>query len=843
MTGEQPPRWVHVFGEGASEGDPAREDILGGKGASLAALCRAGFPVPPGFTIAAECGPLIEQSGAWPTGLEEQVRAAMSRLEQITGRAFGHGANPLLVAVRSGAAVSMPGMMDTILNCGRGPHADGKEAWAELEQAIHAVCASWNSDRAKAYRRHHDIRGVLGTAVNVQVMFPSERAGVLFTTNPSDPDAAEMVVEASWGLGEGVVSGAVTPDVYILDAATLQVKREEPGDRPAKSDEPALTHQQLHELAELGRRVAAHFACPCDIEWGLANGEFALLQSRPIRGLDVLRDVEAGRSAEIERLRALAGGERVVWVAHNLGETLPAPTPLTWDIVREFMSGAGGYGLMYRDFGYRPSRRVCSDGFLELICGRIYVDPRRAAEMFWHGVPLEYDMEEVLRDPAALGRAPRSINIERADPFLFLRLPGLVWGSLRCAAKVRKARKSAVENFQSKALPQLCRFLEEAGGLDLTALTTEELIAELHRRRHYVLDDFGKESLKPGFFAGQAELALTALLAQLMGEETGAELARLLTSGLDNDATVEQSILLCRVARGEATLDEFLAEHGHRAVGEMELSQPRWREDSSYLERMMKGLRRPGIVPPDERRAQQAAARRQAEAALPGKLAQWGGSSLLERVLAQVRDAQRLLPYRETAKHHLMRGYDTIRSALVELSRRWALGRDLFFLRLDELERFEAQREGLEQAIAARKLRWRSAQRLSLPALIDTAALESLGRPRPRAQGAALAGRPLAPGAAEGVARIVLDPQEAHHLEAGDILVCPSTDPGWTPLFILAAGLIVERGGALSHGAIVARDLGIPAVACENATQRIPAGARIEVDGASGLIRMVAPQT
>jgi pyruvate,water dikinase len=582
--------------------------------------------------------------------------------------------------------------------------------------------------------------------------------------------------------------------------------------------------------------VEAHFGVPCDIEWGLADGKFALLQSRPIRGLDVLRDTEAGRRAEIERLRTLAAGQRVVWVAHNLSETLAAPTPLTWDIVRHFMSGSGGFGLMYRDFGYRPSRQVCSEGFLELICGRIYVDPRRAADLFWDGMPLEYDAEETLRDPAALGRAPTKFNIEKADPLFFLRLPRLVWVMFRCARRMRKARAKVLETFEGEALPRLRTFLEEAHGQDLSSLTTDELIAELHRRRRVVLDDFGKESLKPGFFAGVAQQALVAILTQLMGEAAGADLARALTTGLEGDTTVEQNILLYRVARGEATLDEFLAEYGHRAAGEMELSQPRWREDPTYLERMVGSFRRPDVVAPDKRHAQQVSARKQAEAELPARLAEWGGSSLLERILAELKDAQRLLPYRENAKHYLMMGYETMRATLVELSRRWALGRDLFFLHLDELERFEVERDELEKAIAPRKLRWKSAQRLPLCETIDSEHLDELGRPRPRGEGAELSGRPLASGAAQGVARVVFDPQEASELGTAYILVCPSTDPGWTPLFVHARGLVVERGGILSHGAIVAREFGIPAVACENATQLIPDGAPVEIDGSRGTI-------
>ena len=892
--------WVYFFGEGSSEGDPERRDLLGGKGASLAAMSRAGLPVPPGFTLSAECCPHIERSGGtWPEGLRRQVRDAMARLEALTGRTFGHGDRPLLVAVRSGAAVSMPGMMDTILNCGMNPglaahlhgrdpdrfwgdyadhirlfaesvagvtprpegstpeevamgllshyeHLTGKpfplDPWDALDQCIDAVFHSFNSERARAYREHNDIRDVIGTAVNIQAMFPSERAGILFTANPNDIHAGEMVMEASWGLGEVVVSGAVTPDIYVLDADTLAVKETVAGERPKTPDgavEPALTGEQIDEIARVGKKVEAYFGVPQDIEWGLADGRFNLLQSRNIRNLDVLQDVEIGREAEAERLLEQSRGKHVAWVVHNLSETLAAPTPLTWDIIRHFMSGAGGYGRMYQDFGYDPSDEVRRGGFLELICGRVYVDPRRAAGLFWAGLPGEYRAEDVLTDPSVLERPPTKLNMEQADAGLFLRLPRIFWKMYRCSKKMKAARANAYEAFEHEALPMLRRFLDETRQQDLTTMTTSQLIEELDRRRRVVLDEFGKESLTPGFFGGMAQQALEAMLVQLMGEERGKELARVLTLGLENDSTVEQNVLLFRTARGEATLEQFLEQFGHRAANEMELAQPRWRENPGYIERMLEHFRSPDAASPEERHAEQVKARQAAEASLSDVLAEWGGASFEQSIRADLTDTQRLLPYRETGKHYLMMGYETIRRVILELADRWDLGRDIFFLHLDELRGFEGGRAEFEEQIAARKLRWKSAQKLTLSDVIDSEHLEELGRPQPREEGEELSARAIASGAATGVARIVFDPHEAGDLGHDYILVCPSTDPGWTPLFVTARGLVVERGGILSHGAIVARDFGIPAVVCERATELIPDGARIEIDGTRGAIALL----
>ena len=832
-----PKQWVYFFGEGGSEGNPDMRAVLGGKGASLAAMSRAGLPVPPGFTISTECcRHFSEHDEEWPAGLEEQVRENLARLEAATGRVYGKGPDPLLLAVRSGAAVSMPGMMDTILNCGLHAEPVGQtfptEPWEMLVESINAVFRSWDSARAVAYRKRNDVHGLLGTAVNVQSMFPSQVSGVLFTVDPNHPSTERMVIESTRGLGDAVVSGHVTPDRLLVERRDLAASS-----RAQRSE--SLAPEQIAELCELGLRVESHFGAPMDLEWGWAEGRFALLQCRPIRGLDVAADVEVGRQAEIDRLQELAAGKRRLWLAHNLGETLRTPTPLTWDIVGHFMSGEGGFGRMYTDLGFRPSPEVRTDGFLELICGRLYADPERLAQLFWEHMPLAYDLEAVLEDPSQLDRAPTRFDPQRADGWFFLRLPGMIRAMLRSSKLIRRGKRTAKSTFEDEVLPPFLEYVRQKRAEDLSALTLPEFTAELHERRTRVLDELGKESLKPGFFAGLAFGELEGLLVQLMGKDEGSQLARTLTAGLEGDVTVEQNRLLGRVAAGEMTMAEFLERFGHRAVGEMELSVPRWREDPEYLEQVVASIRSAGRGSPDDLHEANVRARVGAESRLADTLARWGGSSLRELVEENLHLAQALLPYREAGKHYLMMGYELIRLAILELSRRCDLGRDIFFLRLAELERLEADRERLLAEVAQRKIRWQSAQRLDLPDLIDSERLAELGRPQQYDAVSELSGDPIAPGVAAGPARVVLDPSDAHAMGVDYILVCPSTDPGWTPLFINARGLVVERGGTLSHGAIVARDFGIPAAVCANATSRIPDGSQIRLDGNRGLVTIV----
>ncbi|RPI62577.1 MAG: hypothetical protein EHM48_03870, partial [Planctomycetaceae bacterium] len=420
-------QWIYFFGDGSAEGDPTRKDVLGGKGASLAAMTAANLPVPAGFTISVEaCRYYHDHGGQWPAGLDSQLRTYISRLEKVTGRPFGRSAKPLLVSVRSGAAVSMPGMMDTLLNCGLHPElateleddsrfwpayaqfiqqfgktvadmseesfealahdaagkpvppkqlctlfmehyrkATGKAfpatAWDALVQCVNAVFESWNNERAIIYRKSQDIHGVEGTAVTVQSMFPSEVSGIAFTANPGNPLADEILIESAYGLGEAVVSGMVSPDLFVLDRNSLAIKtrtlgkkafavtslEKASGKAPTDMSAFSLSDEQVVDIAKLAMRLEEYFGYKVDIEWGVSDGKYALLQARKIAGLDVANDIEVGRQAEIKRLTELASKKRKVWTSHNLAETLSAPTPLTWDVMRRFMTGEGGFGKMY----------------------------------------------------------------------------------------------------------------------------------------------------------------------------------------------------------------------------------------------------------------------------------------------------------------------------------------------------------------------------------------------------------------------------------------------------------------------------------------------------------------
>ncbi|HVR85511.1 MAG TPA: PEP/pyruvate-binding domain-containing protein, partial [Planctomycetota bacterium] len=587
---------IRFFGPGVSDEKPSKE-ILGGKAYSLMTMTAAGLPVPPGFTITTQCCAAYYDSGkTWPPGLEGELRQALDWLEQVTGRKLGSAPRPLLVAVRSGAAQSMPGMMDTVLNVGLRPELasclpdrerfwsdlrdfvrgfgetvcgldfdvmekaaghgspeeqarhclDGfqklagrpfpSDPWEMLSSAVTAVFHSWNSERAIKYREHHNVRGLAGTAVTVMTMFPSERSGILFTEDPNRPDQGRIIIEASYGLGEAIVRGHVEPDIFCIDRKTSAILEK----RANTGKEACITDAEALSLAKLGLDVEAFYKTPVDVEWGIADAKLCLLQSRPVRGLDILRAVPRAREEEIARLRKLAAGRpKAAWAVHNLAETLPAPTPLTWDIVGKGFMG-NGFLKLYQDLGFDPSERVLQDGFLELIAGRIYMDVERSAELFFKNLPMEYDLSgangnisEVLLD------RPTKFAVERAGLGFLLKLPLTIFGMIQASRVMKRVVRTGLDDLQKRILPAFNEFVRKSRAKKLPEMTDDAILREIAEREKVALNEYGPELLKPGFLAAYYHGRLASNLELILGVSEGRALTSKLLAGLEGDKTVE----------------------------------------------------------------------------------------------------------------------------------------------------------------------------------------------------------------------------------------------------------------------------------------------------------------
>jgi phosphohistidine swiveling domain-containing protein len=938
-------RWVYFFGQGQADGSGEIKHLIGGKGASLADMTRAHLNVPPGFTISAECCEHFHRHEQhWPDGLDAQIRDSLAKLEAMAGRPFGVGETPLLLAVRSGAAQSMPGMMDTVLNVGLNPdtaralaertgnargaweaylhfllmfcHTVGgiedriltdvandylaevgharqddldagqledfclrlhdlyractnqdlpADPWSMLCAAINAVFHSWNTERAIAYRKHHHIDGLLGTAVNVQIMCPSEVSGVLFTANPVNPALGEIIIESSYGLGEAVVLGKVTPDRFVLDRRTLAVKEKVIARKQTRTatlaeggygqtgadDSASLSDAQVQELAELGCRVEQFFKTPCDVEWALSQGQFYLLQSRPIKASNVKAAIDPAerekvRLEEISALKLSADPLGTVWSRYNLSEILPEPTPMTWSIVRRFMAGQGGYGQMYRDLGYAPDPAIDDKGIFDLVAGRPYCNLSREPLMQFAGQPFSHSFDELKQNPA---RAVYPQAVLKPTFGYVMTFPLHLLRETRRKAKQEALLGTFLDDFEQRILPPYLAEVDRAIAEDWSGHSPKQLHELLEFWNRRTLFDFARDSLKPTALTAILMSKLEAIFAvrlqptldkegQAVGKQKAEAVLRELMMGSRPTEDADFAKGVQALCDGVATKAEFLKQFGHRGSQEMELAQPRWAEDPAAVDRLLDdryaGSSDAHCSPDDWRK-------------IWPRIADEAKFLPTQRpaMEAEIAKLHRFMGLRESAKHYLLKGYALIRRALVELDRRFQLEGGVFYLTKEELPELLQQRENnvapaIRERIAARRKRREIALSLPAPQVIFSDDLEAIGRELVLDASATMQGTPLSAGVGEAAAWVLDDVAGAKPPGEPYILVCPSTDPSWLPLFLNAKGLVMETGGVLSHGAIVAREFGLPAVAgIPDVHRRLKTGQRLRVDGATGKVSVL----
>jgi pyruvate,water dikinase len=803
---------------------------VGGKALSLGRMTGAGLPVPPGFCITtAAYRRLRGQSLNSDTTLVEQIAAAYRQL-----------GGP--VAVRSsataedGAVTSFAGQQETIL---------GVRGEEEVCAAITRCWESLHSERAVAYRRQQGVPDDgIAMAVVVQRLVPAEVAGVLFTRDPLDSEGKYMLVEAAWGLGESVVSGLVAPDRYHLDretdqvveqhitTKTVQVTPEGRCEVPSeKQDQACLDAVRLRELAELGRRVEAFYGDPRDIEWAWAEGHFWLLQARPITTAGAA-EREQVRREEMAALATRAEPGGTVWSRYNIPEGMPEPTPMTWAMVSHLLSGQGGCGLMNRDLA---QGRAIPDAECpyDLVAGRVYCNLSREVRQHSRWQLYDYPFATLKADPLrALHPRPVPTPL-RAGPlfwlFLPLRLPFLLAGFARHTKRLSELRDHFAARFRQTILPAFAEETARAAAEDWGSLAPPALLDRLHCWSWRTLDDYARESLKATALASFARAGLEWVLRRKLGPERALAALGELSMGARPDPEADLAGSLRELMEGRLDRTAFLDRFGHRGSEEMELARPRWSEDPAALERLPRRPSQPSAAQPDWGCTWE-------------KIAGEARLSPLERTVLdpQARALQTYLGLRETAKHYFMRGYALIRRALVVMDNRFLLQGGIFYLTPAELPRL-TEGQDMTKVIAERRRRRIVALSLELPPVIFSDDLEAIGRPQPVEGADRLQGVPLSAGVAEAPA-LVLDQPRTEHLPAEPyILVCPSTDPAWVPLFAQARGLVMEIGGVLSHGAIVAREFGLPAVAgLPGVQRRLRTGQRLRVDGGVGVVTVLS---
>jgi rifampicin phosphotransferase len=870
-------------------------NVVGGKAANLGVMTRAGFPVPPGVCVTTEAyrrvassagldpilGRLASTSAADTPRLAVlagEARAALlaAPVPDLVARAVIAGYTRLgtnvPVAVRSSATAedlpfaSFAGQQDTYLNV-VGPDA--------VLQAVRRCWASLWTDRAVAYRTTNQIdHRTVRLAVVIQRMVDSAVSGVMFTANSLTGRRRQSVIDASPGLGEAVVSGAVNPDHFVVDSAAGAIVEQRLGDkrviikgragggtdrveRPAGSSDACLTDDQIRALAALGVRVEAHYGAPQDTEWAIdADGRLWLTQARPITTLFPLPSNVPP-----------AGDNLRVYFCFSVAQGLNRPiTPM----------GLAGFRLLASAvselFGFPVQNPLAG--------------PTRYAEA---GQRLFVDVTGVLRSRVGRALMPRVLDIMEARSAVLLRqlsndarlslinrsrLP-FVRRALRVAARFRVP----VGALRALVRPETAHQYVDRIGDDLAARLTIPENATAVARLDFIERLFLNDciSLVPRIMPAPAiGLAMLAFASKLLGDAAESGDLQTVLRALPHNVTTEMDLALWNLAvriradRDSATafeggsaetlaeryrngdlpavaqrgLAEFLTQYGHRAVAEIDMGMPRWSDDprhilgvlANYLRLEDRNLAADTVF---ARGAEDAEAMIESLAAR----ARRRGRVRARLVRFALRRARLLVGLREAPKFYLIVAIAMARRQLAavgaELAAHGRLERadDVFFVDLIEARSALAGRD-LRQIVAGRRASYElELRRRHVPRVLlsDGTEPEAQTAAAPAADGS-LTGTPASAGRVTGTARVILDPVGAH-LEPGEILVAPSTDPGWTPLFLTAGALVMEMGGANSHGAVVAREYGIPAVVgVPNATSQIATGQRITVDGSAGTI-------
>lgn len=801
---------------------------VGGKGESLGRMAVAGLPVPNGFVLTTDAYRRLSRSGI------RSDRCFAGELGEAY-RGLGGG----LVAVRSSATsedsadTSFAGQQETIL---------GVEGEAALIDAIERCWRSLHSERAMAYRTRQGIdESQVAMAVVVQPLVPAEVAGVLFTRDPQDPDGRRMLAEASWGLGEAVVSGRVSPDRFQMDRATGAVLNRQLGSKQLRisgageehvptelQSQFCLSDTSLSQLAELGRKVEEFYGDARDVEWAYAGGAFHLLQARPIT-VATAAEREAVRLEVIADLKSKADLTGTVWVRFNLSEVLPQPTPMTWSIVQRLIAADGGFGAMNRDLGATPDPALGSLSAFDLVAGRPMMNLSRLPRMQFANPPIEYPFAAYKANPRMALNPKPSLNPLRGGVVRGLfQMPITVWRLSRIMNRTKKEAATFAETFYQRIVPEFVAEVNEFHGKPLPA-GNDELLNMLDRWIDITLIGFARESLKPTVFADYYWNSVAEMLKPKLGPERAEAAVRELTLGTraaegEDFAAGIQAFAAKRLAR-----EEFLAGFGHRCTNEMELSQPRWSEDPEAVDRLL--ATPPGRAHLDEPNRAEIVKRVRTEARI--------GGPAYDQFVQAINKLRMYLGLREAAKHYLLMGYSVIRRLLLELDRRFHLNGGIFFLTLPDLAELASGKDHSAKLTATRKRR-QAELSLEVPPVLFSDDLEAIGRPLPEpSSGDKLEGIALSSGVAEGPALVLTEPTAASP-EDGYVLVCPSTDPAWVPLFVNAKALVMETGGVLSHGAIVAREFGLPSVAgLPDITSRLKTGQRIRVDGGRGIVTIL----
>jgi len=823
--------------------------LVGGKAANLGDMLRAGFRVPPGFCVTTAAYRTFVEGNHLQEGIDMLIRAAGRATDPYALFACPMGGamekeilaacRQLLdalpagsrLAVRSSATTedmpdaSFAGQGETYLNVNPDQLLDRiRDCWASL----------WTA-RAISYRRQRgDILRAPEMAVVVQAMIPCDAGGVAFTLDPLGREA--VVIEAVRGLAEAVVQGTGEITRYSVDRHSRASSQE---------GNNVLTPDQVQLVAQVALALEAHFGGAQDVEWGLWNGELYLFQCRPV-------------TTEAERFfTQVLPGDDHVWTGGYLNERFPRPvSPLGWSVV-----GGLTEDLAFRDplryLGYRHLDRL---PLTKLYRGHPYTNVA-VFQILYKVFP-----DALVPDDAVRYFPGGDTSLRRQASYPCCPVDPRLVASMLCHFIHEPANWSPLHNYRhwarfaarhEMAMAEITQRLADSADLD----DLWGIVEEAQRWSRELLG-IHRWSLMA---ADLAVPLLGRLVRCWVSPERQAELSARLVSGLPNKS-LELDQALRRLAgstdpKGRG-LRDFLAEYGHRSFS-LDIYYPAFADEPEQVLRLLKVA---GQGPDlDERLAGRESAEREVRTVLVAR--PLGRLELLffNKVLAL---ARRYVTLREDQRFAWQRTLTLMRRAFLRIGERlvdiglFAQADDVFFTTFEEVgglvlsEPSEAPRPQptrlqpdirleIRQAVAARRTTFERLQRefdlaphLTYPPFLrGNRPLEVTSE----GEAGRWQGVPVSPGLVRGPVRVVLAPGQFDRIAPGDILVTRSTDPGWTPIFGRLAGLIMERGGQLSHGSVVAREYGLPAVVgIPRITEHLRDDDLVLLDGLTGTITLAS---
>lgn len=840
---------MHSYVLDLQEIDRSQVALVGGKGANLGELSRlGGIRVPDGFCVTTDAFrriiaavPRMDEQLDRLARLAPDDREAIRSLSEEIRRGIEAVAIPGDIAtaiaqavawfgehdayaVRSSAtaedlpSASFAGQHDSYLNV---------TGWAAILGHVSRCWGSLFTERAVTYRLRNgfDQRKVR-MAVVVQRMVPARMSGVLFTADPVTGNRMVASVEATFGLAEAFVSGHTNADTY-------EVREDHVISSRTSSAPRTLTDDQVVRLVRLGHRIASHFGHPQDIEWCLSDGEFQIVQSRPITTLFPVPETTDGENhvyVSVGHQQMMTDAMRPlglsVWQLTTLRPMSEAGGRLFVDVTQMLASPASRDTLLSALGNSDP--RI-SDALQEVLDRGDFVRERPDAGPAWS--PPGAGSSAVATDPAIV-----TALIERSEASLAetRREVQSRTGSELLAFIRDDLQKRKGEQFDPRSLQVIMAAIEAARWLNdrMEAWLGETNVAGVLTQS------------VPDNITSQMGLALLDV-ADVIRPHPGVVA---FLEQVDDDDFLEE---LPRVDGGRAARDAIVAwldRYGVRGPGEIDITRPRWRERPSMLVPMILANVRNFEAGEAVRRFEQGraeAGRKRAE--LRSRLRVLpDGEQKASETEAMIDRVRTFAGYREYPKYALVSRYFVYKQGLLReaegLVQAGVIGEkeDIFFLRFEELEEVVRTQRADHQLIRERREAFRSCQSLTPPRVLTSEGEMLSGRyRRGDLPAGALAGLPVSTGTVEGRARVILDMAEGK-LQPGDILVTVYTDPSWTPLFVAIRGLVTEVGGLTTHGAVIAREYGLPAVVgVEDATRLIRDGEWIRVNGTDGYVEII----